>query len=543
MPGDATEKIFEARSAYDRRDWDDAFHLFEEADRISALDLAELERFGHAAALSGHDVVMLSILERLYRGQSECGMYEEAARSAFWAGFRLVSIGEAGQANAWFQRARGLVEGLGSASVVEAYLMLPAIHRHRALGNLEDAIELATETIASGQRFGDRDLVAFSRNMLGGLLIRAGDVEKGIALLDEAMLSAIGGDLSPMITGLVYCSVIETCCKIHAMDRAHEWTTALVKWCDSQPQLYTFIGRCMVHRAEISQLRGDWSDAEDEAREAYRHLADSVDRDSAAAAKYQEGEIQRLRGNYAEAEECYRQASGYGMEPQPGSALLRLAQGQKRQAAQTIRRVLDEQTDRFNRTRLLPAFVEIMLENGDVDEATRAADELADISDTFRTDVLAAIACQCRGQVLLARHEPSLALAELRRSLEVWQHLPAPYLACRIRVLIAECCRELDDPASAALELEHARKCFEDMGAVPDLSGLDDVDSGAAHGLTKRESEVLRLIVDGVTNKRIGQLLGLSPRTVDRHVGNILNKLGVSSRTEAATLAVREQLV
>lgn len=545
MSSDMTDHLEAARAAYTGYAWADAFDLYREIDAASELELVDLEKFAFAAALSGHDLDMLSILERLFRKYLDSDMNEEAAKAAFWSGFRLISIGEMGQANAWFQRSQRLVDDLARETVVHGYLALPLIHRCRAEGRLDEAAELARKTMALGERFDEQDLVAFAQNLLGDLYLRDGDIDRGIAQLDAAMLSATGGELSPLITGLVYCSVIAACCKIHAMDRAREWTEALSAWCESQPQLYTFIGRCMVHRSEISQLNGNWSKAANEAREAFGHLADSVDRDSAAAAKYQEGEIHRLRGNFSEAEKCYRQAGAYGMEPQPGYALLRQVQGRGELAVQTIRRVLGEHTDPISRARLLPAFVEITLANNLAAEAAEASRELSQISARFKTEVLSAIALQCRGQVLLARGQPQEAIADLRRALAIWHNLPAPYIAARIRVLIAQACLALDDHDGAALELEPARRCFEEMGAMPDLSQLESGASQqkAGHGLTKRETEVLGLIVDGATNRSIGQRLGLSTKTIDRHVGNILNKLGVSSRTEAAAFAIRERIL
>jgi DNA-binding NarL/FixJ family response regulator len=535
----------QARLSYSKFLWDDSFSLYKELDDRGDLDRGDLENYARSAALSGHDLEMLSILERLFQNYVGCGEEEEAARSAFWIGFRLVSIGELGQANAWFQRSRKLVANLGRPSVLEGYLLLPEIHRLRAEGNVVAAAGLAEQVIVTGNRFEDRDLAAFAQNLLGDLYIRSGRVAEGLALLDEAMLSVSSGQLSPLITGLVYCSVIATCSKIQALDRAREWTAALSAWCASQPQLYTFIGRCMVHRSEISQLHGEWTMAEDEARNAFRQLVKSVDKDSAAAAKYQEGEIYRLRGEYGRAKECYLKASEYGMEPLPGYALLRHAQGNGDLAVNTIRRALDSQREPFGRIRLLPAFVEIMLENDHYEEAAYGSEELTKFAVEYGTEVLSALASQAHGQVLLAQANPREAIQHLRSALSIWQKLEAPYIVCRIRLLLATACLELGDRDGAALELEPAKICFSRIGAKPDLLRLQQLglENRSVHGLTRRETQVLRLMVAGETNREIATELGLSPKTIDRHVSNIFNKLGVSSRTEAAAFAIRKKIV
>ena len=222
------------------------------------------------------------------------------------------------------------------------------------------------------------------------MLIHEGQVEAGLALLDEAMLAVVTGELSPIMTGLIYCSVIDACQEIHAVRHAREWTAALAQWCEQQPQLVAFTSTCLVHRAEIMQLSGAWTEAMAEASRACERSSQGLERSPPAAAFYRRAELHRLRGELAAADEAYRAASRLGREPQPGLALLRLSQGRTDAASAAIRRVVSATTDPLQRAKLLPAHVEVMLAVGDIDEARSACRALEQIAATFGTEVLRA---------------------------------------------------------------------------------------------------------------------------------------------------------
>ncbi|HMF08016.1 MAG TPA: response regulator transcription factor, partial [Thermoanaerobaculia bacterium] len=353
------------------------------------------------------------------------------------------------------------------------------------------------------------------------------------------------GEISPVLTGVIYCSVIHSCHQVYALSRCREWTDALTAWCKEQPEV-AFTGLCLVHRSEILQFNGAWAEATDEARRASARLSEKADTGAMAAAMYQEAEMHRLRGNFDEAEEGYRRASQAGREPQPGLALLRMAQGRVDAAASQIRRVMDATTDRLERARLLPAAVEILLAAGAVSEAEGACSELERIAAVFDTDVLHAMGAHARGAFDLAREDPRGALPRLRDSLEIWQRVGAPYLAAKVRLLAAKACRALGDEEGASLEMDAARKVFESLGARPDLEGFAEPARRAGerpHGLTARELQVLRLVASGKTNKRIAAELFVSEKTVDRHLSNIFDKLDVPSRAAATAFAYQHQLL
>ena len=278
----------------------------------------------------------------------------------------------------------------------------PCVEEQLAEGDWDAAFETATGAAAIGRCFQDADLVACALHLQGRALIRKGDIKAGLTLLDEAMVAVTADELSPLMTGLIYCSVIMACQEVYALGRSQQWTSALARWCDTQPQIVAFTGACLVHRAEILQLGGAWRDAIEEAGRACERFRTGIDPQPPAPAFYQRAEMHRLRGAFLAAEADYRRASRYGCEPQPGLALLRLAQGRKAAAAAGIRRVIGATEDPLRRARLLPAQVEIALAAGEIEEADQACRELERIAAGSGAGVPEAIAAQARGAILLA---------------------------------------------------------------------------------------------------------------------------------------------
>ena len=534
-----------ARRSYGKRAWADAFQAFSDADRESPLEAHALELLALAAYLIGRDKEYLGTLERAYNAHRDIGERLRAVRCAFWLGFRLLMRGEMGRANGWFARAQRSLVRDARECAEQGYLLLPKVEERLESGAYEAAYTAASEAAAIGERCGDLDLVACARHQQGRTRLLQGQFEAGLAFLDETMVTVTSGELSPLVTGLMYCSVIGACQQVYAFDRAREWTVALTQWCEGQPDMVAFAGVCQVHRAEIMQLRGTWPEAIEEARRAWLR-SQGVDQRAAAAARYQEAEVHRLQGEFSAAEQAYQGASQLGLEPQPGLALLSLAQERPEAAATAIRRVVSTTTDRLKRLSLLPAYIEIMLATGDLKDARDACRELHEIAASFNTDVPVAIAAQACGAVDLAEGDAQAALGSLRRAFEVWQRIEAPYAAARVRELIGLACRALGDEDGAALELAAARSAFGRLGAGPDLARIrvmQSAASGDTHGLTQRELQVLRLVAAGETNKMIAGRLFLSEKTIDRHVSNIFTKLDVPSRAAATGFAYRHKLV
>jgi tetratricopeptide (TPR) repeat protein len=342
------------REQYQRRAWAEAFGSFQAADRASALDAEDLELYAMTACLTGRDDEYLSTLDRAHHAHLQSGARLRAARCAFWLALRLLFRGEAGHATGWLTRAERLVECEGGECVERGYLLLPIAERHLRAGDAAAAHASASAAVEIAERFREADLLATARHLQGRALILQGDLARGLAFLDETMIAVASGSLSPLVTGLMYCSVIAACQEIYAIGRAREWTAALAQWCDDQPDLVAFSDTCLVHRAEIAQLRGLWDEAIAHARRASQRHSGSAQGDALAAAWYACAEVHRLRGSFVEAEEAYRKASDAGLDPQPGLALLRLAQGQRDVAARAIRRAAGTNAGVRERTMLLP---------------------------------------------------------------------------------------------------------------------------------------------------------------------------------------------
>jgi DNA-binding NarL/FixJ family response regulator len=541
----ATSELERGRESYARSAWRDAHEALTRADRASPLGANDLRLLATAAYMLGRDDDYLAAMERAHHEYLEAGEGLPAVRCAFWIGVNRMLRGETSRATGWFARGRRLLDREGGDSVERGYLLIPDLLSAVGAGDWEAASSTAAAAADIAERFGDSDLLAMAGHEQGHALIRKGQLVDGLRLLDEAMVAATAGELSPTVTGLVYCSVIAYCHDLYELRRAQEWTEALTRWCEEQPDMVAHTGVCLVHRAEILELQGAWADALEEARRACERCAQGmVNRRALGEALYLQAEVQRLKGEFRGAEDAYREASLYGREPQPGLALMRLAQGRNDAAAAGIRRAVDEISDRLRRARLLPAFVEVMLAVGANEEALGACRELEQTASDHWSVVLGAMSAGARGRVAVARGEARDALGALRHARELWDELDAPYEAARLRVMVGLACRELGDEDTAALELEAARNAFARLGAAPDLARIEKLSATRpSAGLTARELEVLRFVAAGKTNRAIATELVLSERTVDRHVSNILTKLGVSSRAAATAYAYENELV
>jgi DNA-binding CsgD family transcriptional regulator len=541
-------KLAQGRDASARHAWREAYEALSAADRSAPLAPGDVELLATSVYMLGREREFRELLERAYRGHLEAGERLAAVRCAFWIDVTLALQGELGQAGGWRGRMERLLDREGTDSVERGYLLISQTGEHEAEGDLEGAAAAAAEAAAIGERFGDPDLVSLGSFLQGEALIGLGRLREGLALLDLAMVAVLAGEVSPISSGYVYCGVIIGCEQAHDLRRAREWTTALTEWCEGQPDLVAFTGRCMVHRSQIMRMDGSWQAAIEEAQRAAERCLKGENSVAAGEAHYQRGEVHRLRGEHSAAEEAFREASGQGWEPQPGLALLRLAQGDATAAEVAIRRVMSEGGDPGKRARLLPAYVEVMAAVDDVQAAERGCAELESIAQAeAEPGVLSAMAAQARGLVEFAAGRSHASLASLRRADELWRRFAAPYEVARTRELIGLACRSLGDEDGARLELEAARETFGRLGATTDLARVEGPSglggAGDSHELTKRELEVLRLLSAGETNREIAASLVVSVRTVDRHVSNIYAKLGVSSRAAATSYAHQHGLV
>ncbi len=535
------------RSSFGRRAWEDAWAQLSAADGEVPLGPADLERLAVAALLTGRDEDSVQVWARAHHVAVALGDIATAARCAFWMAFVLVNRGRLAHAGGWIHRAQRLLDASGLDCVEQGYLRYAAALRRTFAGDPPGACAGFAASAELGDRFSDAQLGALARVGRGRCLIHLGEVAEGMASMDDGMVAVTAPEVSPAVVGDLYCTVIEGCQEVCDVRRAQEWTEALSRWCEGQPQLVLYRGQCLVHRAELMLLRGAWSDAGLEVQRACERLARPAGPPVLGAASYVRAELHRLRGEFPEAEEAYRQAHRWGRRPQPGLAQLRLRQGRVEEAAAALRRALDEAGDPGTRSRLLAGHVDVLLAAGDVAAASAAAEELSALAAGLDTSLPHAEAWHATGAVLLAEGDPRAALSALHRAVAAWRELGAPYEAARARVLIGLACRSLGDADGARMELDAARSVFQELAAAPDLASVEALLPGraprTADGLTAREVEVLTLVATGRTNRAIAAELCISEKTVATHVSSVFSKLGLSSRSAATAYAYTHDLV
>ncbi len=540
------QALEQGREAFRKQAWGSAFSQLSAADGEAPLEAEDLAQLAQAARLIGKEAEGADLLSRAHQAFLTRGDEQPAARCAFWLGFSALMNGEFAQAGGWLSRAKRLLEGHPECAE-NGYLLLPEGYRAFHGGDTVTAHATFVQATAIGQRFGEKDLITFGLQGQGRALIRQGETARGVALLDEAMVAVTAGEVSPLSAGGVYCSVLEGCGEIFDLQRAQEWTSALERWCASQPDLVPYRGHCLIRRAELLQLHGAWEEALEWAQKAGDWLSHPAPKPGLGAALYQVGEIQRLRGRFAEAEEAYSQATQLTRCPGPGMAQLRLAQGRLEAANTAIRRMADECMESGPRAKMLDSYVEIVLAANDLPAARAAAGELTAIAERQNVVYFRALALRAAGAVLLAEGNARRATTELRHSWDHWCELQVPYEGARVRMLVGLASRALGDEEDACLELTAARQAFERLGATVDLARVETLLSKtpacAAGPLTDREVQVLKLVASGMTNRGIAGRLLISEKTVARHVSNIFTKLDLASRTAAAAYAYDHNLV
>jgi DNA-binding NarL/FixJ family response regulator len=544
----AVAALERGRKAFQQQAWAEAYAQLAAADRETPLEAEELLQLALSSLLTGHDSETIATLTRAHEQFLATGAIARAAQCAIWLGFALQNALEPVRGAAWLSRAQRLLDEADLDCVERGWLLIPRGRQMSEQGQNAAATAHFEQARATGLRFGDRDLIALSGLGIGASRVYAGEVQAGLAYLDEVMTAIEAREVTPNIAGIVYCGVIDLCQEVFDVRRAHEWTSAMTRWCSSQPDLVPFRGVCQVHRAQILQLRGDWPDALAMAQDITSEPPARSAARAVGPAYYRVAELHRLRGQYARAEEGYRLASRSGYPPEPGLAQMRLAQGQPEAAAATIAAALDEAHDRVLRSRLLPAYVEITLGVNDLEAAQAGADELVRIATEQSVPYLRACAALASGAVLLARGQAREALAALREAHEGWHALEAPYESARTREPLGLACRALGDEERARLEVDAAAWTYRQLGAAPDLARVEALGPRASvvrgpGGLSAREVEVLRLLAAGKTNRAIATDLVLSEKTVARHVSNIFTKLGVPSRSAATAYAYEHQMV
>ena len=494
-------------SAFDRRAWADAFAELSAADRTTSLEPDELERLATAAYLVGKDDESVAVWERAHQALLSRGERRRAVRVRRLDRLRPHQRGPGGTRR-WLDRARlavarGRGRGMPGAGLL-ARALRAACARWTATGRAPRRSRARPRSWARGS--GTAISVTLARNVQGRALIAQGRPVDGMRLLDEAMAAVVADEVCEMVAGAVYCSVIEACQLVFDLRRAQEWTAALSRWCESQPDLVPFSGDCLVHRAEILELHGAWLDALDAARHAAERLRHRP-QPAVGAALYRQGELHRLAGRFAEAEEAYRQCQPVGARRAAGpgaaaaSAAARSTPPRRRSAPRWMAPLLG----RRGRACSPPP------SRSCAPQAMSARPVPPPTSSLPRPRALTRRCCgrrpvRPRARSFCVEGDARAALGRLRSAWAAWQALEVPYEAARVRVLIGLACRRLGDEDTAEMELDAARWIFEDLGASHDVARTQALSATAAAKppgpLTARELEVLRLVATGQDEPR-----------------------------------------
>lgn len=510
---------------------------------LSTLSPEDLELLAEAAFWLGRPRDAVAARQRAYSIYRDRNEHERAARVSWQLFHGHFELDETAAASGWLNRTQRHIAEVPD-SIERGYAAIATAMWARHSGNLDEAVTQAAFAHELGQTRGDRNLAAWGLSVKGGMLTARGHIAAGLALLDDAMVETISGELDSFVTGWIYCYLLKTCQALGDVSRAGEWTEAAVRWCEQQGVNSWYPGVCRLHRCEVASLRGEWTSAEQHALRAADELAPFGDY-LVAEGHYIAGEIRRRRGDYAGAEEAFRRSHELGHEPQPGLALIRLVQGDAQGAASQLRLALKSRAHSpMSRARLLVAHVEAELEQGDTAAAERSVAELGKLAQATESRLLWALLAMSHGALLLAKDDLDGALPLLREACSACQQLNLPYEAAQVRMILGKAARRAGDEETARLEFEAARAAFERLGAGPDAERAARASGVAPNpkGLSDREVEVLRLVASGRSNRDIASTLVISEHTVRRHLSNIFHKIGVTSRSAATAFAFEHDL-
>ena len=540
------------RAAYERHAWEEALARLSAADALAPLGGEDLVRLAYAHFWTGSIDSYLDVMARAFRAFVSVGDDAQAAWAALMLQWDYLSKPAKSLANGWYRRAARILETCPEC-IAHGYFAQARIWEMLEARNLDAALEHAREVTTIGTRLGDRDLEVLGLQRQAQVLVAQGDLTRGLALLDEAVVAALSGEVGTVITAVIYCAAIVLSRDLGDYERAAEWSSAAIRWCEREG-CTGFPGLCRVYNAQIAARRGGWRHAQLELERACEELQKFGAMAMAAVGFYELGEIHRQMGALAEAEEAYARACEFGAEPEPGLSLLRLARGDGAAAAASINRAVSaigtqEQpcANLLACARLLPAQIEIALAGGDVATARRAAEQLEEIVPAAPSKLLQAQVHCARAALALARRDLETALLEANRGRKLWHEIDIPYESARARVLAAAVHGELGDREAQEFELKLATTTFERLGVRaegivallephPKARPLAEAD---ALQLTVRELEILRLVARGLTDVEIAERLYLSPHTVHRHLANIRSKTHQPSRAAVVAQATR----
>jgi class 3 adenylate cyclase len=503
----ADDPVAVARAALARHEWQAALAGFMAADRDGALDGEALEGFAQAAYFSAEADLERELMERAFKAHLDAGASERAAAVALYLSQVNLFGGQPSMASAWLRRAERLL-GPDGDSYAHGYLAVTRSELAARRGDTEAALSFAERAIDIGERAADADLRATALASLGAIKIATGSPEDGFALMEEASIAGVNGELSPFTAGITLCRMISACRDVSDYRRASEWIEATERYCERQ-SLTGFPGVCRIHKAELEAVGGAWARAEADLELATDELRRFHAAPPQADGFYAIGDIRRLRGEYDAAEAALREAHARGRSPQPALALIRLAQGNVKAATTAIESALaDAVGDNLTRVRLLPARVDIALAAGDVGRARESVDELAGLG-ALTSPALSATRRATLGRVLVAEGDPEGGARELRAAVREWRDVGAPYEVARTRAALGAALRASGDDEDADLELRAAIDGFRTLGAAPDIEAAERERRAAEAGRgTPVQVRRTFMFTDIVGSTRLAEALG-----------------------------------
>jgi class 3 adenylate cyclase len=495
------------RDAYERRAWQEAFQTLRTVDSFESLAAEDLARFAEAAWFAGDPDAALEARRRAHTvflaDEDPCS----AALMAVHLASGYFDRGDVAVGSGWLSRAGRLLEDVDEPCIAHGWQALMQSAVAIGSGDPAEALAQAERIQEVAEQLGDTALQALGLEFEGMARVNLGEIDAGMALMDEATVSVATGELDPTCTGIIYCCTIATCRDLTDWERARQWTDEAERWCHDQG-MSGFPGICRVHRAEILGFRGSWADAEREARRAADELA-RYDVMLRAEALYQVGELRLRVGDLTGAGQVFADVRELGRDPEPGTSLLRLASGDVAGANGGITRALEARTG-LDRLRQLPAAVEIGVAAGELDRVRPLVVELEEVAQAMGKPALEASAGVARGRLALADGEPEQAAAPLRLAVERWRRVGSPYELAVARTLVGQALRAEEDEAAARLELEAARTAFERLGAVPDVRRVDALlgrDEGVATAAGERVARTF-MFTDIVGSTTLAETVG-----------------------------------
>jgi DNA-binding NarL/FixJ family response regulator len=495
--------------------------------------IEELERQADEAWWRGEGAASMAASEKVFRIRLDAGDSAGAAHQALTLVLEWATRGDLEVASGWLNRARKLLATLPPSADHGYLAYVDASFLMDAEGDPKPAHEAATTLAKMSAAFDDPALACFALVLSGVAAVREGRPREGFGDLDEAMLPVLAGQVPPLWSGDIYCSVIHLCEGLGDLARMRAWTDALDRWATPQSETFMYAGVTRIHQLQLIAAEGGWDLVEAELGRRSEGLVGSHGW-LAGAGFHELGEVRRLRGQEEAAREAFDAALALGVDPQPGLALMTRERSGPEAGLTSLRASLG-QRGRLERARLLAAAVALALEAGDTAYAHSPADEAESTAERYETPGLVAVAARARALVLLSQARPQEALTHLERAAQVYRDQRYRYASAQVHEHLAEAHRLLGSDPAARAELACAREIYRQLGAVTDLARLSRPTLPA--GLTQREVEVLACIASGASNREVAKQLFISDKTVGRHLANIYLKAGVTTRTAAAAWA------